>query len=386
MATVTMQTDTEMQNSGKTAQGDSILAVLAKRTYSFGPDGLCHVADDQVPLFQEPQYDPDNPDVLLHDLDLYTFKPMTDVVVKGHVFGREQRNLEVAVRVGRHEKRISVFGDRSCALSATGQLLFSKPQPIDEIPLSYTHAYGGRDSATEQKHGNPVVDFFEGLDPDRIDLSNASPFLYPRNACGRGYLVETTKESVEALQLPNLEDPSDLLSPDRLSLDGIPDNWPQMPLPQATDWFAYEWFPRIAYFGLTPYLELDDDELITEVARGYAPSYITEERAPDADSAFRAACGASLGLQLPYLAGDEIVELVNLDPKQSCIRFQLPAVRPLIWTDGREGKLNETNPVVHTVVIEPDESRLSIVWRGSTPALRPYLPEELEKMPFRVEW
>jgi hypothetical protein len=38
------------------------------------------------------------------------------------------------------------------------------------------------------------------------------------------------------------------------------------------------------------------------------------------------------------------------------------------------------------VEIEPDEGRMSIVWRGAAPALRQYMPDELAKMPFRVEW
>jgi hypothetical protein len=41
--------------------------------------------------------------------------------------------------------------------------------------------------------------------------------------------------------------------------------------------------------------------------------------------------------------------------------------------------------VIHTLLIEPDERRLSIVWRGSCAALRPYAREELESMPFWVE-
>ena len=41
---------------------------------------------------------------------------------------------------------------------------------------------------------------------------------------------------------------------------------------------------------------------------------------------------------------------------------------------------------IHTVLIEPDEARLSVLWRGCAPALRPYMPKELETMPFRVEW
>ena len=66
--------------------------------------------------------------------------------------------------------------------------------------------------------------------------------------------------------------------------------------------------------------------------------------------------------------------------------MQLPGDRPKIWVDGRNGTLKPTTPVIHTIVIEPDEGRLSIVWRGSAPALRPYMDEELKTMPFKVEW
>jgi hypothetical protein len=101
---------------------------------------------------------------------------------------------------------------------------------------------------------------------------------------------------------------------------------------------------------------------------------------------FRAANGASLGLQLPYLKGGEDIELINLHAEAPRLSFPLPRQRPNIWTDGRDGKLNQTEPVIHTLLIEPDEQRLSVVWRGSAPALRAYLPDELERMPFRVTW
>jgi hypothetical protein len=78
--------------------------------------------------------------------------------------------------------------------------------------------------------------------------------------------------------------------------------------------------------------------------------------------------------------------LTHLHPKKSSFAVRLPEERPKTWTDGRNGKLNETQPVIHTALIEPDESRLGVVWRGSAPALRPYLPSEFETMPLRVEW
>jgi hypothetical protein len=91
-------------------------------------------------------------------------------------------------------------------------------------------------------------------------------------------------------------------------------------------------------------------------------------------------------LQLPLMRGDEGIGLENLHPRSPRFAFRLPGDRPRIWTDGRKGKLNETDPVIHTLVIYPDEEIFTILWRGSAPALRPYLPEELTSMPFRVVW
>jgi hypothetical protein len=52
----------------------------------------------------------------------------------------------------------------------------------------------------------------------------------------------------------------------------------------------------------------------------------------------------------------------------------------------RKGTLKKTKPVIHSMVIAPDEMRVSLVWRGHAPALRPYLAEELATMPLKVEW
>lgn len=383
-ATATTPPGTEVQRSGKDPTGRFILSVLAKRTYRIVEGGRCALDEKQVPLVTEPQPDPENPDLLLHDTDLYALKLMTDVVVKGYAYGNGQDVSGVAVRVGNHEKRILVTGDRSCTLTAAGKIVFSRPEAVEKVPLRYTHAYGGRDAVAETTYGNPYLELQPALDPEQCDLAKASPFLYPRNPCGRGYLIKAERDAVEALRLPNLEDPLDLLTPERLPVGEV-EQWPRMPLPQATDWFDYAWFPRIAYFGVVPFFEPEGQPL-AEVVRGFSPPYVAQERVPDADAAFRMTCGASLGLQLPHLRGDEEVELLNMSPTGRALRFRVPKERPRIWTDGRKGKLNKTEPVIHTVVIEPDASRLMIVWRGSAPALRPYLPDELEKMPFLVEW
>jgi hypothetical protein len=215
-------------------------------------------------------------------------------------------------------------------------------------------------------------------------MDMASPFLYPRNPCGRGYLIEPEQEAVELLELPNLEDPSDPLTPEKLPvLDH--QQWIRMPLPQATDWYDYGWFPRIAYAGIIPYFE-PAGVIPVEVRRGYAPEWITTERLPDAKGAFLMANGASPGLVVPYLKGREEIMLGNMHPRMEALRIKLPANPPRLFTDGRNGKMNPTEPVMHTVLIEPDEDRVSILWRGSAPALRPYMPDELTAMPLRAEW
>ena len=54
--------------------------------------------------------------------------------------------------------------------------------------------------------------------------------------------------------------------------------------------------------------------------------------------------------------------------------------------DKRYGNLLPVDPVIHSVLIAPDENRIAIVWRGSAPARRAYLNEEVPKMPFSAEW
>lgn len=361
-----------------------ILSVLAKRTYRLDSKGQCAPAEEQTALAVEPQWDETCSGLLAQDSDVFPFKPMTDVIVKGNACSAPaSASFDVSVHVGAAAKTIRVLGNRRCTLSRTGQILISDPDPIGKVPLRYDRAYGGRDAVAEAKYGNPIEQF-RAILPEQFNLEKASPYNYPRNPCGVGFLVEAGADAVERLALPNLEDPEDPLTPERLVAGNVR-NWLRMPMPQATDWVAHSWFPRLACFGVLPDFE-PPGQPTAEVTRGFASQDILTKKPYHEKFSFRCTNGASLGLQLPYLMGGEPCELLNIHPKQACFRFCLPNDRPKMWTDGRKGKMNETEPVIHTVVIEPDESRLTVLWRGSAPALRPYFPEELARMPFRVEW
>jgi hypothetical protein len=199
--------------------------------------------------------------------------------------------------------------------------------------------------------------------------------------------VESTREAVERVMLPNLEDPANPLSPGRL-VSGSPLRWPHMPLPWSTSWMGHATFPRIGYAGaIRPHEAMISP--FPEVERGFVPSDFPRIGAVHDVWNSRFWNGASMGLQLgPFGRGVERLEfrLSNLHPKTPVWSFRLPANAPVIRTDGRRGKLNETTPVLHTVLIEPDLDRVSVVWRGSAPAVRRYHFGELAAMPLLVEW
>ena len=368
------------QMSGRDDEGRPILAVLAKRSYQVTSRGQCEVATMQVPLVTEPQLDPENGDLLRHDSDLFPYKPACDIIIKGSAYAPgSMTTFEAAVRVGAIAKRLLVVGKRSCSLSHDDRLLFSAPEVVSSVPLRYDHAYGGRDSCAEAKYGNPIAAMQPYVEND-LDLGLASPYRYPRNPCGTGFLTELSRDGIEQLRLPQLEDPLDPLTPERVAV-GVNLSWLAMPLPQATDFVNYTWFPRMAYCGFLPAAE-PYGARIAEVERGFTPENILEEEKVD----LRLTNGASLGLQLAHLHGGEAIELVNMHPRQPIWRLSLPKERPALMTDGRKGRLNKTQSLIYSIVIEPDEERISVVWCGAARALRDYLPEELETMPFSARF
>jgi hypothetical protein len=374
------------QVSGRDENDRFILSVIVKRTYALSATGEPVLADEQVPLVDDAAFDGPH-GALLDDTDLYPFKPATDVILKGHAHltmlsGSAKPSGLVALRVGSRERRIAVFGDRRCRLSS-GRIVFGKQSPVERVPLTFAFAYGGRDRVAERTHGNPALKWAGPFGVSAEDVENASPYLYPRNHVGRGYLIDATPEAVEAVQLPNLEDPDNLLTQDRLAVGSV-DNWPAMPLPAVFGWVHPAWFPRLVLAGI-PYGAPGFAGEAEETRRGWAPGGLLGEEAPGPGT-LRFANGASFGMQLPYLKGGEPVLLEGVRPNDERLTFTLPRERPELHTDGRKGTFKPTAPVIHTLILEPDRMRMSIVWRGSAEALRTYLPQELDRMPFRVAW
>jgi hypothetical protein len=386
--TVHAPAGTAVQMSGRDEAGRWILSVLAKRTYALGANGEVALHDVQRPLLSEPRYD-DATLVLEEDMDTWPYKPLTDVVVLGHAYNHRARpTFSAGVSIGGTAKLVAVCGDRACAMGPDGRVIFSEPTVSERVPLSYARAYGGRDTAAEAAHGNPVELLRPFLPPetDPAVVSAASPFVYPRNPAGRGYLVEQTPAAVEALALPNLEHPDDLLSPERLAA-GETGRWLVQPVPASLGWLDYGAFPRAAWFGMVADHEPDiDPRHIGELRLGYCRTDALVEKDPPDPLTLAGVNGASLGLRVPHLRGGEVIELLNLSPERETVRLRLPVERPVLRVDGRASNLLPTDPVIHSIVVEPDKGLLSIVWRGCAAARRPYRDDELQTMPFGAVW
>jgi len=381
---------TAQQVCGLDDEGRWILSVIAKRTYVFVPQGQCVVARQQLPIVREPEFADPEQRLLSADIDLWPFKPRTDVIVNGHAYNhRRSPSFGAAVRVNQTVKQVAVFGDRQCTLTATDRIVWSAPTTVERVPLTYALAYGGKDMEAEKTHGNPaeLLAPYLGTDVPSDMIADASPYIYPRNPVGRGYVVEKTREAIDELPMPNFEDPHNLLTPERLVV-GAPGRWPTQPLPAGLGCMDYGVFPRIAWLGQVPDFDLSlDSRVFGEIARGHADASILKEDPQGMGTpSLESANSAPLGLRLPYLKGNDEVELLNLSPHYEKISFRLPRERPKLWVDNRDGTLLTVEPVIHSVLINPDENRVAVVWRGSAPARRPYMNEEMPKMPFAAEW
>jgi hypothetical protein len=210
------------------------------------------------------------------------------------------------------------------------------------MELRYDRAYGGRDD-------NSIPDI---------------PFVYPRNFMGAGVVLRNVKEAVEGLPLPNIEDPLDLLTPERLFI-GEPDRWHLQPLPQGFGWRQRTWYPRSALLGSYPPF-IDPGTVTTEEAMGLLPknhvALAKQSRLKPSEAHFNN--GASLGLMFADLKGNEEIVLGGLSPA-GVVKFSLPGETPEITLDIGKG---EARPAaqLHTVSIRPDDGELDLIWRAAT--------------------
>jgi hypothetical protein len=341
---------------GQAPDGDHILATLVKRSYTIIPGGRCQRAPKDRKLVASDTHfgDPMNTAVK-YESDFVPFKLATDVVVNCHAHapgGQPVQELVTAIAIDDVVCSVIVIGDRRAHYRGGRAPDFGEPVPFAVMPIRYERAFGGVDIRSDPK------------------LACAYGF----NHLGRGFAIRNTPEVLENLELPNIENPVDRLTPERLCC-GHFIHMDQLPEPAGFGWTMKVWRPRMLMAGVMP-ADAAIARALRQVHRQAVPAEQREmydqTELPAMD--FRFFNGASIGLVLPYLRGDEIVRTKHLTP-DGRLDFMLPGDEPSIGIDIGAGVMT---PVVRlqTVMIRLDEGEVDLVWRGAIPFPGPdWLPE-----------
>lgn len=293
--------------------GSRQLAIVIKQRFVWDAHGRTHRAPGAlVTPVDVPYPDAGTP---MHPSDLFLRKPACDVVVAGTARAeRPVTELDVRVEVGPLTKSLRVFGPRVWYRSL-GMTRPTDPQPFDQLPLLWEHAYGGMDIS----------------DPEKLAEE-------PRNPLGRG--VVSHVESLEGMPLPQIEDPRDLITGAR-----------SKPAPAGVSALTTAFAPRRTYAGTMdqrwedermPLVPEDFDERFNQVAH---PELIGD------------------------LKGGEPVRILNVG-QPGVSQFKLP--RLVFQVDARadRGEVTGYRPVLDTVVILPDEGCVDLTHRTAIPLRR----------------
>ena len=296
--------------------GSQVLVVVVKATYRVLEDGRVRLAGAQVPptVADVSRGEPGRSS-LLYESDFATTKPKTDILLSGHAYapgGKPTEVLDAQMSVGPVTKTVRVFGDR---IWKPGFMLgydLSSPAPFTKMPLVYERAFGG-------------------IDETEVD----DPREERRNPVGRGF-HRLTARNIEGTLLPNLENPKELIR-----------NPYETPEPAGFGPLGRAWAPRVKYAGTY-------DEAWKEKRFPFLPEDFDERY-------FQAAPADQI---VGPLKGGEKVTLRNLTP-EGRLEFALPAPDVAVKVTGRDELEEELPTVLDTVLLEPDERRLSLVWRAS---------------------
>jgi len=297
--------------------GRDILVVIVKCTYSIEGKGHLVPAEVQVPIqMADDFYGEPGESSVRYESDLALKKVGTDIVLLGHAYsqGSKSPHVDVSLKVGALQSTVRVFGDRRWD-KVLGITRISSPEPFERIPLVYERAYGGKDlSSPDSKHHEHEA----------------------RNPVGRGFRAKKSKQEIEGMLIPNLEDPAHLIR----DIDHRPE-------PVGFGFIGRHWQPRMSFAGtydeawMKNRCPLLPDDFDDRYFNGAHPKLVSRQ----------------------YLQGNEPVEVLNASVK-GMLRFSLPGDRPdVVVTIAEEDNSLQMN--FDTLIIEPDEKRVMMVWRGT---------------------
>lgn len=306
--------------------GRESLLVVAKGAYGIPdqPNRKPFLLEEQVPLTMvdvftgEPGFS-----ALRYENDFAPSKRRCDVLLNGCCYapgGKPAQYVVVALKVGSLVKSFKVAGDRVYKAGLLGQKV-SDPQPFTVLPITYDNAYGGVDVPEEE----PATHQWYGL-----------------NHAGIGFHPGASAAHLDGKPLPNTEEVNNPVSRPKGSYR-----------PMSFGPVGRSWQQRIRFAGTYDQQWLDNQ--FPFLPEDFDTRYF--QSAPEDQ-------------QIDHPLGGEEVILVHLTP-EGRTAFRLPPDLHLpVLFHRREGGLTEVPAMVDTVLLEPDEGRLTLVWRASMPLRR----------------
>jgi hypothetical protein len=295
------------------ADGVDTLYAILKGTFDIAR-GIV-LAEKQVPVTAAPIHygDPAKTSARMPS-DVALVKPGTDVLLVGSAHapgGRPTWQMDVSLVAGPVSKTVRVSGDRVWESGAGGATV-SWVAPFERMPLVWERAYGG----TQE--------------------TEAGPRTESRNPVGVGFRAKGGDRALVGLPLPNVEDPSAVISSPR-----------DTPPPAGFAPIEAHWEPRRSYAGTY-------DERWQRERAPFLPA--------DFDARFLQV--APPGMIVPgYLRGGERIDVRGATPSGT-LTFALPRARvevSYVFDSGSETRVANLD----TVLIEPDAARVILVWRSA---------------------
>ena len=378
---------------GEAPGGEPVVSVVFGMTFAVGRDGRC--SKKGYTLVADTHYEKarvagkhTRPSLLRRDSDVWAWKNFTDLVIQGTArTDTPRRHLDVGLEVAgsqvKLEHKLVVNGDRwvDCGRKGGTTRTLSEAVPFTEMPLTFDRAYGGTDEAAEEKLGNETTLNFFVKQLEREENEELSAFSYPRNAAGKGYLVEA--DGAHGLAWPNLEFEGDRLKLAELVRGQY--DWGGRPYPACFDWFNHAWFPRSAFVADLPPI---DDDRVPDAERRlglFEPGW--EEKAITERSFHPFANGAHPYLCRHRFVGDEAIKIGQTSLDGRDFGVVLPALDPKVSLRLVGDPKVVLPSSLDLVFVEPDAEQVTLVWRATHLTRRPHLvPDWIEKSEYAIEW
>lgn len=343
--------------------GEDLFSVVVKETYHL-KRGSMVPAEEPEPIAEERRTRSTHNGpihVTVRVPDLIPNKRAPDLVV----LGTARRSPAVpeamltlqAGQLASHDIRIT--GPR-VAKHRGDRYNFSMPDPWEEMPLTWDRAYGGVDLGQNLRENCTEEEVFQAM--------TWHPGAYPRNDLGEGYITASSSWEHESVELPCLEWPDDLLTPERLVCPA-PDHWHLQPRPAGFGWMEGEWFPRSVFLGVVtgPWPDRSAGS-VPEERLGLIPEGTTEAMEPaDEEQLFRPQFWqeAAPGLTLPGLEEVDAITLEGLDNNKATV-VQIPKGRPVVQVPVPGSTLAPDLRLL-TLLLDLDEGVVLRLWAAPVP-------------------